>query len=43
MDGSAKVNITAAVIELEEGDEEEDDVVAAPAWEQENRFSKFAN
>lgn len=29
IDGSAKVNITAAVIELEEGDEEEDDVVAA--------------
>lgn len=36
IDGSAKVNITAAVMELEEGDEEEDDVVAAPAQEEEN-------
>lgn len=33
IDGSANVNITAAVMELEEGDEEEDDVVAAPARE----------
>lgn len=30
MGGSAKLNITAAVIELEEGEEELDDVVAAP-------------
>lgn len=29
--GSAKLNITAAVMELEEGEEEDDDVVAAPA------------
>lgn len=30
MGGSAKLNITAAVMELEEGEEEDDDVVAAP-------------
>lgn len=28
IDGSAKVNITAAVIELEEGEEEDEDVAA---------------
>ena len=36
IDGSAKVNITAAVMELEECEEEEDDVAAAPAQEKEN-------
>lgn len=36
IDGSANVNITAAVMELEEGDEEEDDVVAAPARERQD-------
>lgn len=28
MDGSAKVNITAAVMELDEGEEEDEDVAA---------------